>query len=324
LINDAPLVLRDEQLEDVWRPENHSGTFGGDTPLREALVRSLNLVSVRVILKVGPGTTVRHLRKFGFDDEALPPNPSLALGAGGVAPIDLAAGFAVFANGGSRVPPYYIERIEDLGGDVLYSASPPLACTDCDDAKDSSEKVDLIDDVTELYPMRLNAPRAISRQNAYLITDMMQDVIRRGTGRRALQLGRKDLAGKTGTSTNSRDTWFAGFNADLVATTWVGFDEDRPLGDREEGARTALPVWNAFMAEALAGAPEHVLPRPPGIIDVRIDPKTGLRANSATKASVFEKFNVDNLPGWEPETTSESAPSVMSGPERNQELEPIF
>lgn len=323
VVNDAPIVLKDEQLEIPWRPENDSGTFRGDTPLREALVHSMNLVSVRVILKVGPGTTVRYLRKFGFADDALPANPSLALGAGGIAPIDLAGGFAVFANGGSRVPPYYIERIEDLGGEVLYQASPQLACTDCDD-KTQEPDTALVDDITELYPMRLNAPRAITRRNAYLITDMMRDVIRRGTGRRALALGRHDLAGKTGTSNEHRDTWFSGFNADLVATTWVGFDQDRPLGDREEGARTALPVWNAFMAKALAGVPEHMLPRPPGIIDVRIDPKTGLRARNTGPSTVFEKFDVDHLPDWQNSTPLASAPVVESGPEPDEEPQPIF
>src|SRR5690606_25544334 len=156
--------------------------------------------------------------------------------------------------------------------------TPARECVVCDpDPKpESTAKTELIDEIADLYPDGRKAPRAITPQNAYLITDMMQDVIRRGTGRRALSLGRSDLAGKTGTSNDRRDAWFGGFNADVVTTVWVGFDEDRPLGRGEEGARTALPIWNAFMAEALAGTSEHLMPRPPGIIDVRINPETGL------------------------------------------------
>jgi penicillin-binding protein 1A len=321
IVNDAPLVLESSELETAWRPENYSGRFSGPTRLREALVRSLNLVSVRVILDVGPAATVNHLRSFGFDDVALPRNASLALGAGGVAPLDLAGGYAAFANGGYRVMPHVIESIETAEGESLYRAAPALACYDCGEPKDAHPV--LVDDVTELYPKGRRAQRAISAQNAYLITDMMQDVIRRGTGRRALQLGRGDLAGKTGTSNERRDTWFAGFNADLVATVWVGFDQDRPLGDGEEGGRTALPIWNAFMAEALAGLPDHILPRPAGIIDVRIDPRTGLRSGSGE--ALFEKFMHDSLPAWEPEAMQQPTGSG-SGPTpgASDPIQPIF
>jgi penicillin-binding protein 1A len=327
IVNDAPLVLESEELEDVWRPQNYSGRFSGPTRLREALVRSLNLVSVRVILELGPAATVQHLRRFGFSDVALPMNATLALGAGGVAPVELAAGFAVFANGGQRVPPYFVESVEDSAGEVLYRAAPALACVDCTPVESALASPALVRDVTELYPRAPEAPRAISRQNAYLITDMMQDVIRRGTARRALQLGRNDLAGKTGTSNDRRDTWFAGFNADLVATVWVGFDQDRPLGDGEEGARTALPVWNAFMADALAGQSDHLLARPPGIIEVRINPETGRRAAGMSGNQIFEKFKLDHLPEWESEPlTKDVGPAPLPGtePRTDESVQPIF
>ena len=327
MVNDAPLVIESTELEQDWRPQNYSGRFSGPTRLREALVRSLNLVSVRVILAVGPPATVTHLRRFGFSDVALPMNASLALGAGGVSPLDLAAGYAVFANGGQRVPPYFIDSIEDAAGELLYRAAPALACVDCAPKEPDAAPAPLVNDVAALYPLVREAPRAVSRQNAYLITDMMQDVIRRGTGRRALQLGRGDLAGKTGTSNDRRDTWFAGFNADIVATVWVGFDQDRPLGDGEEGGRTALPVWNAFMGEALAGMSEHTLPRPPGIIDVRINPATGLRAAGASGQGIFEKFTLDTLPEREPEPMSKGTGVTGppgSGPRPDETGQSIF
>jgi penicillin-binding protein 1A len=329
VVNDAPLALESAELEDVWRPENYSGSVHGPTRLREALVHSLNLVSVRVMLKMGPGTAIKHLRKFGFDKVALPVNASLALGAGGVAPLDLARGYVVFASGGYRVDPYFIEQIEDADGDVLYTAHPSMACASCDAAEAENEPEErtgdkLIDDMTELYPPPRKAPRVITPQNAYLITDMMQDVIRRGTGRRALQLGRSDLAGKTGTSNDRRDTWFAGFNADIVTTVWVGFDQDRSLGNAEEGARTALPMWNAFMAKALEDEPAHLMQRPPGIIDVRIDPETGLRASSAAKNTIFEKFRADHIPAREPEQLLEKTSPVMGGRPKKQDVGPIF
>ncbi len=316
VVNDAPVVLRSAELEDVWRPKNYSGRFNGPTRLREALVKSLNLVSVRVIRQTGIGPTVRHLRRFGFNDQALPRNPSLALGAGGTPPLELAAGYAVFANGGFRVEPYFIQRVEDSEGRVLFTADPAIACRECEDptaqtadhnaarqlAPAAGEAaltadVELSADTLELYPEAPRAERIVTAQNAFLINDMMRDVVRRGTGRRAyMELQREDIAGKTGTSNDRRDAWFAGFNGDLVATAWVGFDEDRSLGNREEGGRTALPVWNAFMATALEGMPTHVMERPAGLVDVRIDRDTGLAVGATARNSVFEKFRIDHLP----------------------------
>jgi len=298
IFNDAPIVQRSRALEGFWRPENYSGRFNGPTRLREALIKSLNLVSIRVIERSGVRYTVEHVRGFGFDETASPMNSTLALGSGGVAPLDLVQGYAVFANGGYRVDPYLIERIEGADGEVLYAASPELACLDCDESGEVEPK--LINGSTDLYAGTRHAPRAISAQNAYLMNDMMQDVVRRGTGVRAYrELGRTDLSGKTGTTNDQRDAWFAGFNGDVVTAAWVGFDQERSLGNGEQGARTALPMWISYMSEALDGMPLHAMERPPGIVDVRINPNTGLVA-STRDSSIFEKFRMDYVPESEP------------------------
>jgi len=334
IVNDAPIVESSQELEDVWRPENYSGKFSGPTRLREALVRSLNLVSIRVVRETGIGPTVSHIRRFGFDDTALPRNLALALGAGGVAPIDLARGYAAFANGGFRVEPYLVERIEDVNGEVLYEAHPKVACAACEEAAEDEVKPagfmayqhgkeDLAKSRMELYAGPERPERVITAQNAFLIGDMMRDVVRRGTGRRAYNtLGREDLAGKTGTTNDRRDAWFAGFNGDLVAATWIGFDQERPLGRYEEGSRTALPMWIYYMGEALAGLAEHAMQRPPGIVDVRINPETGLVTNDAAN-SVFEKFRIDEVPereveqrSWQPQELGGEAPDDDGGSNR--------
>ena len=310
IVNDAPIVEPSAELERVWRPENYSGSFNGPTRLREALIKSLNLVSIRVIQRSGLRHTVEHMRGFGFDETALPMNPTLALGAGGVSPLDLVGGYAAFSNGGYRVEPYLIDRIEDADGDVLYTAAAKLSCRDCEETpEDAVLESALIAGPQELYGHRRQAPRAVSAQNAYLMNDMMQDVVRRGTGVRAYrELRRTDLRGKTGTTNDRRDTWFAGFNGDVVAAAWVGFDQERSLGNAEEGARTALPMWIDFMREALDGVPLHAMARPPGIVDVRINPDSGLVAR-ARDGSVFEKFRMGHVP--EAEATR---PEVPLGP----------
>ena len=327
IINDAPIVQASSELEAEWRPGNYSGRFSGPTRLREALVRSLNLVSVRVIQRTGIGPTIRHLRAFGFDDTALPANATLALGAGGIAPLNLVDGYATFANGGYKVDSYLVERIEDADGDVLYAATPSLACLDCEEAElESGEEPALIASPIELYAGPPTAQRIITAQNAYLINDMMQDVVRRGTGRAAYAaLRRDDLAGKTGTTNDRRDAWFAGFNGDLVAAAWVGFDQERSLGRYEEGARTALPMWIDFMEEALDGLSYHSMEQPPGIVDVRINPESGLVA-ATNQGSVFEKFRIDHVPEREQDRT-EWQPEIFSGgrePVDGQGQEPLF
>ncbi len=310
VVTDAPPDIGYQPaLERVWKPENFGSKYYGDVRLRFALLESLNSVSIRLLQRIGVPTAVEHVHRFGFDDTAVPEDLSLALGAGGVAPLDLVAGYAVFANGGYRVKPYFIDRVTLSNGELLYSAAPQI-CADCNTPKETPPveapaTSELVADITQLYPAQLAAPRVISPQNAYLMTDMMQDVVRRGTGERArIALKRGDLAGKTGTTNEGRDTWFVGFNADIVAAAWVGFDQVRPLGAYEQGGVTAIPMWIDYMRAALTGKPEHLLARPPGIVEYRINPTTGLIASDSAPNSIFEKFDIDNLPDREPDAVA--------------------
>jgi penicillin-binding protein 1A len=313
MVNDAPIAIEDTELETIWRPGNFSGRTYGWISLRYALVHSINLTALRVIQQTGVLNTVRHIQRFGFDDLALPRNATLALGTGSISPLDLAAGYAVFANGGFRVEPYFIDRIEDATGDTLYRARPAIACSDCEEPAEpltDEEILASIQDVTDLYPRVRKAPRAITPQNAYLMSDMMRDVISApgGTGNRARRaLGRDDIAGKTGTTDDNIDTWFAGFHPKIVAVAWVGFNSSRPLGASEQGAYTAIPIWADFMKEALDGVAPQWPDPPPGIVNVRINPENGLRANGCSRNTVFEMFRVGHVPELEPECRSSSA-----------------
>jgi penicillin-binding protein 1A len=309
LINDAPIVLQGGGGEDgteEWRPQNINKRFYGPTPLREALVRSRNLVSIRLLRGTGIGPAIRHMGAFGFGPEALPPNLTLALGTGQVTPLDMARGFAVFANGGWRVTPYVVQSVTDQTGKAVFAADPPLACPDCNDAApaDPLETRPTLDDdsaadtapevpsqgaVTSIPPEK-RAPRAISAANAYVMTDIMTDVVQRGTAQRAKVLGRTDIAGKTGTTSDRRDAWFVGFNADLAAAAWVGFDQERSLGETEEGGHTALPMWIYFMQEALRDKPEHRLPEPPGIVRMWVSRTSGAPSSAGSGGAIFEAF----------------------------------
>ncbi len=323
VINDAPVVFDDPELEDAWRPENYSGRFYGPTRLREALTHSRNLVSIRVLRTVGIADTIEHVSRFGFDKRALPRNLSLALGSGSVTPINLASGYAVFANGGYRVTPYFIERIDDAQGQTLWQAEPERVCAACDDAQNDAatalvpaepsnpdEASAAGDPANAATPPAHWAPRVISAQNAYLMTSMMKDVIRLGTGQRAGQLGRNDIAGKTGTTNDQRDAWFAGFSPAVATVAWVGFDDTRPLGNAETGGRAALPMWIDFMRSALEGVPDLPLQQPPGLVTVRIDPGTGLLAEPGERDAIFETFFADNVP---PKRGTAQAPEQPGG-----------
>ena len=328
VVLDAPVVISSSELEAIWRPINYSGRFYGPTRMREALVRSMNLVSVRLLLfETGVGNAIRHLEKFGFSDATLIRNGSLALGGGQASPLDMAQGYAMLANGGHAVKPYVIDAIFGPSGEPLYRSDPAIVCDECvPDESDQTSNIDpLLDKETrypewmleqmadvvlsyrpdakaapELYRGITLAPQAITPQNAFLIQDMMRDVVRRGTGARARrELGRSDLSGKTGTSNDRRDAWFGGFNADLAAIVWVGYDDDLPLGPREEGSRTALPIWIEFARIALKNAPEHQMPMPEGIISVKIDRATGCPARSGQADVTFEVFRIGNVPDCE-------------------------
>ena len=295
-VNDAPIVFEAPGLEGAWRPENYTGNYSGPVRLRDALAHSRNLVSIRLMRELGVEKVLEHVGRFGFDPRSLPHNLSLSLGTGEVAPIDLVAGYAAFANGGFLVKPYVIERIETDEGKLLRRANPPVACDDCATAADA-ETGDLA--LTGARPEI--APRAVDAQNAYLMYAMMKDVITRGTARQAMELGRRDLAGKTGTTNDQRDAWFSGFNARLATTVWVGFDSSGTLGNQETGARAALPMWIDFMRVALRGHPESELPRPPGVVTVRIDPDTGALAGIDNPRGILESFREKDIPG--PDTT---------------------
>ncbi len=304
LVNDAPVVFEDDALESTWRPQNYSGRFFGPTRLREALIHSRNLVSIRVLREVGIYRTIEHLARFGFDPATLPRNLSLALGSASVTPLEMARGLSVFANGGFLVTPWYIDRIVDGGGSVLFSAVPQVACEeDCepDELHEPGARTADVDDgpVTSAVmdgPEATAAPRVLPAGNAYMITSMMRDVVNEGTGRRALQLGRSDLAGKTGTTNDQRDAWFTGFNPALATAVWIGFDDLAPLGVRETGATAALPMWMEYMGPALQGVPERRLDQPDGLVTVRIDRQSGLVTDAGNPQAIFETFREGDLP----------------------------
>jgi len=290
LINDAPIVIEGGTPEEEWRPQNITKRFYGPTPLREGLVRSRNLVSIRVLRGTGLGHAIKHIGQFGFGAEALPTNLTLALGTGQVTPLAMARGFAVFANGGYLVTPYAVERVTDAAGNPVFQATPKLACPGCVQATGLGQVA------TGPVPPDRVAPVAITPANAFVMTDMMVDVIQRGTAQLAKSIGRLDLAGKTGTTNDRRDAWFVGYNADLTVATWIGFDQERTLGEHEEGARTALPMWVHFMAEALRGVPEHRQPEPPGIVRMWVSRGTGSLASAGEFGAVFEVFLAGHAP----------------------------
>jgi len=314
LVNDAPVVFDDPSLERTWRPENFSQQFFGPTRLREALVHSRNLVSIRVLNAIGIDYAIDYLPRFGFDPDRLPRGLSLALGTAVESPLEMARGFATFANGGFRVNPYYIERIVSAGDDFGYEAYPAVVCLKCDtpvnpevatpdaggpplvgtDGADAGELSMPADDHgTEGLTL---APRVIDPANAYIIDSMMEDVIRRGTGRNARVLGRNDLSGKTGTTNDQVDAWFSGYQHSIATTAWVGFDQPRPLGRREVGAIAALPMWIDFMRVALQNTPSQDLPMPPGVVTVRVDPETGKRAQHGDPDAILELFREGHVP----------------------------
>ncbi len=327
---DAAVEGEEPEQED-WRPVNDSRRFYGPTRLRDALARSRNLVTIRVMRQIGVPYTREYVQRFGLPKDHIPADLTAALGTAQLTPLEMADGFAVFANGGSLVKPHLIDRILAADGTVLEESSPAIACVDCGTAAPAAadglpaapgnsapgtvRAADVGGGLPPPLPEQL-APQVITEANAWIITDLLKDVVRRGTGQRARALGRNDIAGKTGTTNDGRDAWFSGFNPDLVATAWVGFDQERPLGPDEEGARTALPMWIYFMREALAGVPQRQLPMPDGVVTARIG--GGASAFSEEAPAEFEYFLADHLPaGMAGDGTESSTP-----PQRYEE--PIF
>jgi penicillin-binding protein 1A len=309
VVLDAPVVIDEEGKEQAWRPHEDTGLFYGPVRLRDALVHSRNLVSVRLMRAIGGPYTRDFVTRFGFDKSQLPDDLTLALGTAELSPLQVAIGYSTFANGGFKVSSYYIDRIEDANGKVLQQADPVVACPQCGRTSDGPSprssaaggRGALLDEAPHdgktLIPVKNQAPQILSPQVAYLLADMMADVIKRGTGQRARTLNRDDIAGKTGTTSDFHDAWFNGFNGDIVTTVWTGFDSERSLGDsNDQGSRVAVPTWTYFMKQALEGSPRHGVPIPDGIVRVRISPKTGLLASSDDPSAIMEYFVEGNLP----------------------------
>ena len=365
IINDAPVVFDDDSLESTWRPENYSGRVYGPTRMREALVKSRNLVSIRILQSIGLRFATSYIQRFGFERENMPYDLSLALGSGTYSPLQIARGYAVFSNGGYLIDPYIIDRVDSGTGETIYQSEPRTVCQGCE-AEDLAERAaaekalaeqpeslqeaasttavtetasatdieaieaeagDETDEAVEDAGPRY-APRVITAQNAYIMRSIMREVVQRGTAVRAKALGRKDIAGKTGTTNDQVDAWFSGYNDQVVTTAWVGFDNQRHMGRRETGGRAALPMWIDFMRVALAGMPENLQEQPEGLVTIRIDAETGKRADANTSKSLFELFREENAPRQKAVVKSSSGSTdgtIVIVPETEDEIvEDIF
>jgi penicillin-binding protein 1A len=266
LINDAPIVFEDKALEDKWRPRNASGRFYGPTRLREALLQSINLVSIRLLREVGIERVRKYSENFGFKLDELNSDLSLALGTASLSPIKNASAYSVFANGGKAVEPYFINKIVDRTGEVIFQKEEP------------------------------ETKQVIDARIAFIIQDILQEAAKRGTAKKVSELGRGDLAGKTGTTNEAESTWFTGFNEFLVTTVWVGFDQPQSLGNREFGSSTALPIWLNFMRPNIDFLPRNKNLPPNGIVSIKVDKKTGLKLESDSGNSIFEYYLEEYLP----------------------------
>lgn len=285
IVEDAPLTFSSEETGNKeWTPQNYDATFDGPIRLRQALAKSKNMVAIRVLDSIGPGYAQDYITRFGFAAKNHPAYMTMALGAGSATPMQMASAYAVFANGGYRVNPYLISKIVDQNGKVVSQS--------------------------KFVTARNDAPRVIDARNAFIMNSMMQDVVRYGTAAKAAQLGRGDLAGKTGTTNDHYDAWFTGYSPKLVAVTWVGFDKPRRLGRNETGGSTALPIWIKYMASALRNVPETDMPVPDGVMALRIDPTTGIRADN-DENGIYEYFYHENPP---PEVETE-LPGMLEGGE---------
>lgn len=271
VLNDAPFVIDAAKTGgQLWEPKNYDGKYEGPMRLRTAIAKSKNMVSIRLLQAIGPDYAQDYIQRFGFEPKLHPPYLTMALGAGSATPLQMASAYAIFANGGYRVKPWYIARILDDRGTTLYESSPEVAGE--------------------------GAERVLDPRNAFLMSSLMRDVVRSGTATRALALGRQDLAGKTGTTNDHIDAWFAGYQASLVAVAWIGFDTPTSMGANETGGMAALPMWISYMAKALKGVPEAELEPPEGVVAVAIDPATGMREPDG-RSRTLEFFYQETLPG---------------------------
>jgi penicillin-binding protein 1A len=302
VFDDNPISIANPWSNDVWEPANDENEYWGPVRLRFALAHSLNAVSIRLLQAIGLDYTLDYLRNFGFNRDKLPHNLTLALGTPELTPLEMASAYAVFANGGYRIAPHIIARVEDRKGNVIYQAHPKVVCAHCTLSGEAAQAPDSDAPVADAALLANKpapeekavpdiAPQAISPQTAFLVTQAMQEVVRSGTGAAVRALDRHDLAGKTGTTNDYVDAWFSGFNSDLETTVWVGFDKPQPL--KEYGARVALPIWIQYMGAALAGKPEHTMAIPEGIVSAKIDPRTGA---AVTVGGIDEYFAQDAMP----------------------------
>ncbi|EAW27626.1 Murein polymerase, bifunctional murein transglycosylase (N-terminal) and transpeptidase (C-terminal) [Alteromonadales bacterium TW-7] len=323
ILNDAPINQWDKSQGVAWRPKNSPAVYNGPIRIRRALAQSKNVISVRLLRGVGLQRTADHLLKFGFKNSDINRSESLALGSASITPIELARGMSAFANGGHLIEPYFISEIQDAYGNSLFKANPSVVCDD------TSAQSLTPDNTTGLFPQQNTdtpqlkcAPQVISKQNAFLIAQAMHSAVWgggnwshktgwSGTGWRAQALGRRDLSGKTGTTNDSVDTWFSGFNRNVMTSVWVGFDNPgNPLGrtsynnnldsgqisGAESGAKTAQPAWVEFMKVALEGKPEAPIEPPEGLVSIRIDLETGLLSHKNDYTSRFEYFDKGTAP----------------------------
>lgn len=322
IINDAPVVFEDRSQEDTWRPQNYSGKFFGPTRMRAALTKSRNMVSIRILRDIGRKVAREHAAKFGFELDRLPKDLTLALGSGAVTPLRLATAYAVFANGGYRVEPYVIDRIEGPEGETLFQSNPLRVC-DEECTRMAAEIALHAEELAELGLAETTgadgigvraATRVVSESNIYRMDSMLKDVIRFGTGRKALVLNRSDIAGKTGTTNDQHDAWFSGYHPQVVTTVWLGFDQHKPLGRGEVGGVAALPIWIDYMRVALQGLPQIEQPLPEGLIKLRINPESGLLVDQDSGIGVEEIFEIENIPAVDRSFPTPSLP-VNSNPE---------
>lgn len=287
LVNDAPIVVDDPSQPNLWRPHNVNHTFNGPTRLKEALMSSRNLVSIRILDDIGIDYAIDFASHFGFAKQNLPHTLSLALGSLSVSPLDLTAAYAVFANGGFKIEPYIIDHITDGSGKILLQSKPITVCHTSNQANQAGQSCNSKDP-------ELIAPRVIPEDIAFLMNSALQGVIQHGTAQAAKVLNRNDIAGKTGTTNDQVDAWFAGYTPDLVTTTWIGFDTPHPL--HEYAANLALPLWIDFMKVALKSIPQHVMQPPDNIVSVRINPKNGLMARNTLPNAITEYFRESEVP----------------------------
>lgn len=318
IVLDAPVVFRDRRGH-MWRPQNDGGGFRGPMRLREALVQSRNLVSVRLLDGIGVPFARKYISQFGFDEAELPPNLSMSLGTASLTPLSVARGYAVFANGGSRVTPWFIDEVKDREGNVIFKENPAIACRGCGQAQHgaaspASNVVDgfnlgplqsstpkpeasakPVEPTKPADPNAVTAPRAIDERTAYQLISMMRDVVQRGTGTAAKVLNREDVGGKTGSTNDHRDAWFSGFGGPYATTVWVGRDDFRSLGYREYGGKAALPIWIDYMRVALKDKPVAANDPPEGMVQVTLNGATEwVKVEDMERIQSFDLFGPED------------------------------